>query len=214
MNKPSAQSGFSLIELVISLVVIMVMLSVAIINLTSPRRYSADDQARKLSDFLDEARQMALNQKSTFRVEIDKTKNQLTLIDEGDDKTTASDDAIVKTQPISGQVVIGVQPASVAAGPVLTSPVPAPSYASSTYPLSSGDQKITMRFRLNGEVLDAGTDNVGTGSIPTGATLYVTTAPSSGVPDVIRAVTVLGTSGDTSIYKCSFASGVCGGWYR
>lgn len=213
MNKSSAQSGFSLIELVIALVVITVMISVAIFNLTSPRRYSADDQARKLTDFLDEARQFALNQKSTFRVEIDKTKNQLTLIDEGD-KTTATDDAIVKTQPISGQVVIGVQPASVAAGPVLTSPVPLPAYATSTYPLSSGDQKITLRFRLNGEVLDAGTDSIGTGSIPTGATIYVTTAPTGGNPDVIRAVTVLGTSGDTSIYKCSFTAGVCGGWYR
>lgn len=211
MNEPRGQAGFSLIELIVVLLVMTVMLSIAIISQSSPRKFAADDQARKLSDFFDEARQKALNQKNTFRVEINKTKSQLTLIDENDN-TTAADDKIIKTQPFSGGAAVGVQPASVLAGPSTTSPIPVPSYVSSTYPLSSGDQKMTMRFRINGQVLDAGTDNIGTGSIPTGATVYITSGGTS--PDVIRAVTVLGTSGDTSIYKCRFASGICGSWFK
>lgn len=214
MNESSSEAGFSLVELVIVLAVMTVMTAIAIINLSSPRKYSADDQARKIVDFLDEARQKALNQKNTFRVEINKTKNQLTLIDENDN-TTAADDQIIKFQPLSSQVVVGVQPSNVTSGPATTSPIPVSAYASSTYPLSSGEQKITMRFRLNGEVLDVGTDNTGTGSIATGATVFVTTAPTAAAsPDVIRAVTVLGTSGDTGIYKCKFTSGVCGNWYK
>jgi prepilin-type N-terminal cleavage/methylation domain-containing protein len=202
--------GFSIIEVLLVISVLAILSTVAIISFWSTRKYSADDQAKKLIDVFDEARQKALNQRKTFRVEINKTQNELRLIDEGDDATTANDDVVLKKSQLSGQVVVGSAPGNVSGAPTASSPIPVPAYAMSSYPLSSGDEKITLRFKRNGQVVDAGTDHIGTGSLSSGATIYVySTTPSVTNPDVIRAVTVLGTTGDTSLYKCRFVSNSC-----
>lgn len=214
MKKPAAQKGFSIAELLITMTILAVVSAVAIFSLSAPQKFAVDDQARRLVDMLDEARQKSLNQKTTFRVEINKTKSQITLIDENK-SDTADDDAIVRSQPFSRQVVVAAKPNNVTTGPATTSPIPVPAYATSTYPLSSGNEKITFRFKTNGEVVTAGTDHIGTGSLPNGATIYIhSTTPSTANPELIRAVTVLGTSGDTSIYRCKFVLGVCGNWSR
>lgn len=214
MQNLSSQKGFSIVELLVAMAILVVLTSIAIFSLSAPRKFSVDDQSKRLVDMLDEARQKSLNQKTTFRVEINKTKNQITLIDENA-SGSADDDKIVRSQPLTSQVIVGIKPGNVTTGPTTTSPIAVPQYAGSNYPLSNGDEKITFRFKTNGEVVDAGTDNIGTGSQPNGATIYVhSTTPSVANPELIRAVTVLGTSGDTSIYKCKFVSGVCGNWTR
>lgn len=214
MKKVSRQKGFSIVELLIAMAVLVIVTAIAVFSIAGTGKFSVDDQARRLVDMFDEARQKALNQRTTFRVEINKTKSQLTLIDEnkpGD----ASDDKIVRTQPLTSRVVVAAKPGNVTTGPTATSPISAPAYSTSTYPLSSGNEKITLRFKTNGEVVDAGTDDTGTGSQPNGAIIYIhSITPSVANPDQIRAVTVLGTSGDTSIYKCKFVLGVCGNWTR
>ncbi len=211
----SKQSGFSLLELVIVITVTIIITTVAVVAYSTGKKHSADDQARQIADILDEARQKALNQRTTFRVEINKTRNRIRLIDEKT-ATTATDDVEVKSVQLSSQTTIGPIAPNVTATPTATSPIPVASYSSSTYPLSSGDQKITLRFRKNGQVVDVGTDTVGTGSIVNGMTIYVYPKTASGVnPDVVRALTVLGTSGDTSLLKCKFdANNRCAGWTR
>lgn len=204
-----------MVELIIVISVLTILSTIAVVTFWSTRKYSADDQAKKIIDVFDEARQKALNQRKTFRVEINKTKRELRLIDEGDDVTTANDDKILNKYKLSSQVVVGAPPNNVTGKPTATTPINVPAYANSTYPLSSGDEKITLRFKRNGQVVDAGTDNIGTGSLMNGATIYVySTTPSISNPDVIRAVTVLGTTGDTSLYKCKFISSACGNWSR
>lgn len=215
MAQISNQKGFSIVEMLIVLAVVVVLSAMAVMTLSNPKKYVADDQAKNLIDILDEARQKSLNQRKTFRVEVNKTKKEVRLIDEGTDTTTASDDTILKRYQISEQVVIGSAPSNVTGAPTATSPIPVQTYSSSTYPLSSGDQKITLRFTRTGRVVDAGTDNIGTGSIMSGATIYVhSITPSATTPDVIRAVTVLGTTGDTSLFKCKFVSGSCTNWSK
>jgi prepilin-type N-terminal cleavage/methylation domain-containing protein len=216
IRNSSSQAGVSMIEVLIVLAVLAILSTIAVISFWSGRKYSADDQAKKIIDIFDEARQKALNQRKTFRVEINKTKSEVRLIDEGPDiNPVATDDVILKRIPISGQVGIGAAPSNVSGAPTATSPIPVPAYASSTYPLSSGDEKITLRFRRNGQVVDVGTDNIGSGSLMNGATIYVySNTPSLSNPDVIRAITVLGTTGDTSLYKCKFTSSTCGNWSR
>lgn len=209
------QSGFSLVELLIVISVLAILSAIAIITFWDSRKYSADDQAKRIIDIFDEARQKALNQRKTFRVEINKTKNELRLIDEGQNATTASDDVILKKLPLSSQVVIGSAPSNVTGAPTASSPIPVPSYTNSTYPLSSGDEKITLRFKRTGQVVDTGSDHIGTGSLITGATIYIySKTPSVTNPDVIRAVTILGTTGDTSLFKCQFVSSRCTNWKR
>ncbi|MBS1794553.1 MAG: hypothetical protein JSS81_11900 [Acidobacteria bacterium] len=215
MKKFSSQTGASVVEVLIVVAVLAILTTVALVSYTSTRKYSADEQARKIIDVFDEARQKALNQRKTFRVEINRTKSELRLIDEGSNATTANDDTILKKFQISSLVVVGSAPPNVTGAPTATTPINVPSYASSTYPLSNGEEKITLRFKRNGQVVDAGTDNVGTGSVMNGATIYVySRTPSVNSPDVIRAVTVLGTTGDTSLYKCTFTAGSCGNWSR
>jgi len=215
MKKTPSQAGFSVIELIIVISVLAILSTIAVVTFWSSRKYSAEDQARKIIDVFDEARQKALNQRKTFRVEINKTKNELRLIDEGEDVSTANDDKILKKYKFTNQVVIGNPPNNVSGKPTATTPINPPQYATSSYPLSSGDEKITLRFKRNGQVVDAGNDNIGTGSLMSGATIYVySTTPSITNPDVIRAVTVLGTTGDTSLYKCKFISSACGNWSR
>jgi len=214
--KPS-QAGFSLVEMIIVMMVMIILSVVAFTAFSTPRKYAPEDQAKRLVDIFDEARQKALNQRKTFRVEINKTKNEIRLIDEGTEiDPVVTDDRIIKTVPITGSVSLGVTPENIVGSPPSTSPIPVPTYASSNYPLSNGDQKITLRFRRNGRVNNAGNDNIGSGSTTTGATIYVTSnTPSSNSPDIIRAVTLLGTSGDSSVYKCQFDNyGRCGNWSR
>jgi prepilin-type N-terminal cleavage/methylation domain-containing protein len=215
MKNTSSQSGFSLAEVLVVIVVLAILACMAVMSFWNFRKYSADDQAKKIVDIFDEARQKALNQRKTFRVEINRTTQEVRLIDEGSDASTAADDVILKRVLISGQVLIGAAPPNVSGAPTATTPINVPTYATSTYPLSSGDDKITLRFKRNGQVVDAGTDNIGTGSLMNGATIYIySRTPSVSNPDVIRAVTVLGTTGDTSLYKCRFTSSTCGGWSR
>ena len=215
MSKIQNEKGFSIAELVIVLTVLTIFSTLAIMGLSSARKYSSDTQARTVVDFFDEARQKALNQRRTFRVEINKTKKQLLLIAENEPEN-ANDDAIIKRSTFSSDVVINVKPTSVSAGPTTSSPAPEMAFASSGYPLSNGDEKITLRFKRNGQVTDAGTDNIGTGSVVTGSTIYIhSNKPTAANPDIIRAVVLLGTTGDTSIYKCSYATAsVCGNWKR
>lgn len=215
MEKMSKQSGVSLVELIIVILVVIILSTVAVVSYSTNRKYSADDQAKQIIDILDEARQKALNQRTVFRVEINKTRNRIRLIDEND-PALANDDVEIKSIPLFTQATIGAMPPNVTSTPSQTSPVPVGTYASSTYPLSSGDEKITLRFKRNGQVVDAGTDSIGTGSVVNGMTMFVYSKTVAGVnPDVIRAVTVLGTSGDTSLFRCQFnTAGICGNWKR
>lgn len=201
--------------MLIVITVIVILSTVAVVSFMSSRKLTADQQAKLIVDFFDEARQKALNQRKTFRVEINRTKSEIRLIDEGSNQASADDDWIVKSAPLSPQVVVGEAPSNISGAPSATTPIPVRTYTSSSYPLSNGDTKLTFRFRRNGQVVDAGNDNIGTGSMMNGATIYVRSkTPSVNAPDVIRAVTVLGTTGDTSVYRCRFTAGTCGNWAR
>lgn len=193
----------------------LIFAAMAINSFSSVRKYKADDQAMLLVDILNEARQSALNNRRTFRVEINRTKRRITLINE-EASGNAADDRIVKTVALKTLVSVGETPSNILAAPTTTSPIPVLAYVSSNYPLSNGDEKITLRFARNGRVLDTGTDNAGAGSTMRGATIYIFTNKESSVkPEIIRAVTVLQTTGDTAILKCSFdVNDKCGNWKR
>lgn len=209
------QDGLTLLELIMVISVMSILSTFAIMSLSAPRKYYADDQAVRIVNIFNEARQMALNQRRVFRVELNRTKNEIILINENA-TNTANDDEIVKRVSFNNDIVINDQPSEVITAPPTTSPAPVLVYSSSNYPLSSGNEKITLRFRRDGQVVDAGNNNTGGGSLITGATIYIyTVSPTTSKPDVIRAVTLLGPSSGTAIYKCIFnTAGKCGSWVR
>lgn len=214
MNSSFSQKGFSLIEVLLVLMILSIFIALAIPSFRSARKFNADDQAMLMVDIFDEARQSAMNQRKTFRVEINKTKNQVTLINEKGSAST-TDDEVVKQIQNKSFVKVGEIPNNILNAPTTTSPIPVLSPVTSNYPLSSGDEKITLRFAKNGLVMDTGTNNTGNGSIPRGATIYVfSNKEGTATPEIIRAVTVLQTSGDSSILKCTFNNGRCGNWRK
>jgi hypothetical protein len=192
----------------------------AVMTVSSTTRSTAETQALQLADMYQEARQRALSQRTTFRVEINATKRVIRLIDEKIAGYPA-DDQVVKFTNFHGDgVFIGSAPSNAATGPTELSPVPAITFTTSTHPLSTGDSVATLRFIRNGTVTNAGTNAAGAGAIVTGATINVwsknpndnSTTPTVG--QVIRAVTVLGSTGLTRMWKCNLSGSSCTAWTK
>lgn len=222
MKNPRDKSaaGFSVLEMMAVVSIIIIMTTFALLSLTAEKLYDTDKQAIYITDLLQEARQRSLSQRNTVRVEINKTKKQIRLIDEKK-PNTSTDDVLVKSIAyMSDDVLIGTAPSNMSASPVELTPVPNISFTTSTHPLSSGNQVAVMRFLKNGNVTNAGTNDLGAGAVPTGATIYVWSkfpsdaSPTPTVAQIFRAVTVLAASGSTRLWKCTVTSGNCDEWVR
>ena len=215
MKNKDLQKGFALVEMLVIVIILCLFVTFAIISFSGSRKFAVDDQANVIADTFAEARQYSLNQRRVFRVEINRTKNAVVLIDENE-PTIVTDDQIVKSTAFRSSVTIGTIPGNILSAPTTSSPIPVLDYVRSTYPLSLNDEKITLRFNRDGRVLDPGTNDVGAGSIMRGATIYLfANKEQTTTPEIIRAVTVLQTSGDISILKCKFDSNnKCGNWAR
>ena len=73
-----SEAGFSLAELLVVMSIMIVMTSVSLYYLYSHERiYMPDEQSSHFIDMLQEARQRALTQKVTMRVELDLTDDDL-----------------------------------------------------------------------------------------------------------------------------------------
>jgi prepilin-type N-terminal cleavage/methylation domain-containing protein len=220
MQNKKNQSGFSLMELIMVVVIVMILSTFTLITLRSTQLLVIDNQGKQIIDVLDEARQKAMNQRQTMRVEINRTRNQIRLIDEND-PALANDDIEVKRFGLSADINVGTTPNNITSNPATTSPIPVANYQTSNYQLSPGEEKITLRFRRNGQVSNSETDL----SLVSGVTIFLATnkltntANNNGNPSskplMVRAVTVLGGSGDTSLMKCVInASGDCTTWVK
>jgi prepilin-type N-terminal cleavage/methylation domain-containing protein len=215
------EAGFSLIELIIVVLVISILAVLSIMSFKGEKKYLADHEALIVLDLLNEAKQRALTQHETMRVEINKTKNTITLITENT-AGNASDDQIIKSLPLQHQnyVTFEKAPTNVSNSPVDSAPVPALTFAASTHPLSLSDQVATLRFNQTGTVFNAGSNSVGANATSTGATIYFwmpnysSSGQVLGTGNVIRAITLLGSTGTTKYWKCPVPNntGQCANW--
>lgn len=220
-KRKKKENGFSIIELIIVLLIVSILSILAVLSVKSEKKYLADTQAFKINDILHEARQRALTQRETMRVEINKTRNNVRLITENE-PGNADDDQEVRSIKLEApaDIVIGDPPQNVSGAPSEMSPTPTITFKVSTHPLSITDTVATLRFTTTGKVLDAGSNSIGTNSAMTGATIYVWSPEYSnaGQPlvsgNVIRAITVQGASGITGYWKCPVANSNCGNWTR
>lgn len=215
------EQGFSLIELVIVVLIISILSVISIISFKGEKKYLADDQAYKILDILNEARQRALTQHETMRVEFNKTKNIVQLISEnapGD----AADDQVIKSLSLAdtAYVIVGVTPTNVNTAPSEMSPTPVLNFKQSKHPLSLADSVATLRFVTNGTVLDAGSNKIGANAAITGATIYIWSPNYSknntplNTGNIIRAIMVQGTSGLSRYTKCALVNNRCGNWLQ
>ena len=214
----SSEQGFSLIELLVAIILLAVLATFAFLGTSSNKLFAADTQAMAIMDVLQEARQKALTQGQTLRVELNDTKKLIRLIDENN-TTVGSDDSIIVTKNFDPTTTVGVKPANInpvgGIVPQSTSPIPEIQYTQTTYPLSANDKVKTLRFLKTGEVVDAGTDNLGTGAISSGVTIYVYNGPSGSKSSVVRAITLSGITAVSQLYKCQTNSqGICTTWVK
>lgn len=215
----SSEQGFSLIELLVVIILITIVVTFAFLGNSSKRLFGADNQALAIIDILQEARQLSLTEGKTLRVEINDTKKLIRLIDENNTNSTASDDKVISSSNFDPAVTVGTKPTNVnsVTGPFPPSSTPAPEiqYSQTNYPLSATDKVKTLRFLKTGEVVDAGTDNLGAGALTSGVTIYVYNGAAGGKSDVIRAITVSGITGVAQFFKCQMnAQGVCSVWVK
>lgn len=206
MNEPTktqpktSQSGYSLPELLIVMIVIGILSLFSILYFTSARRlYRVEDQALQVVDIFQEAKLRALNERQTMRVEINTVKNAVILIDENSAAAGDSDDREVKRISLAstGDVRVGPRPANISTNPSEPTPVQPVVFAPSSHPLTTGNSVGVVRFTSNGTVLNAGTNSTGAGATMTGATVFVW-KPKAGATtnsEMTRGITILGSTG-------------------
>lgn len=212
-----SESGFSVIEILVVVGIIGIMSSIAIFYATSHKKaYQPDDQALMLADMLQEARQRALTQRRTMRVEINLATNTAKLYDENANATTSSDDVVVKAMNLfaPANVKVDTRPSQIAYNPAELAPVPNALFKPSVYTPSISQSVCTIRFLANGSAVDAGTNATGAGAVPTGVTLHIWAPKKTDTTqsDIARSITVLGATGVIRLWEFDPSSAAANKW--
>ncbi|MCB1023135.1 MAG: prepilin-type N-terminal cleavage/methylation domain-containing protein [Acidobacteria bacterium] len=199
------ETGFSLVELLIVFTIISIMSGAALFFLAGNKKlYQADDEALKIVDIMQEARQRSLTQRETMRVEIDLTSNMVRLIDENT-VTTANDDTVVRSVALAdqGSVSVSTRPSEITDNPPEPFPVPTMQFKLSSYPTSNAHNVATIRFQSNGMIVDAGNNPTGAGAISVGATVHVWSKKDAESDSLLvaRAITVIGSTGSVRLWE-------------
>lgn len=204
-KQKNPESGFSIIELLIVLIISSIMLAVTgYYFMAHQKLYKPDDQALKIIDILQEARQRSLTQRETVRVEIDLTDNIIRLIDENT-PTTETDDREIRRTTLHAQTEVKLQtrPDDISYNPPETLPAPTAVFTSSIYPSSSSHSVCTIRFQSNGTVMNAGSTAIGGGATVTGVSLHIW-SPKKTNPneaDIARSITIIGSTGSIRMWE-------------
>jgi prepilin-type N-terminal cleavage/methylation domain-containing protein len=218
-SEKDKEKGFSLVELIIVMLMVSILSVLTLMAFRGDEKFLADSQAYSMLDVLNEAKQRALTQHETIRVEINTTNNKIRIIAENN-AGDASDDVEIRSVQLEhpAYVAYSTSPTNIAASPLDSAPIPIIVFKTSTHPLSIGEQVATLRFLQNGNVMDAGSNAVSTNSVMTGATIFVWMPEysSSGTPlssgGVIRAISVFGSTGSTKYWRCEVVAGQCTTW--
>lgn len=194
-----------MVELLIVLAVITILLGISLFYLSGHERlYRPDEQALKIIDVFQEARQRSLTQRETMRVEIDLTDNVVRLIDENL-PNTVDDDRVLRNITLApqAQVKLTSRPPDISTNPVEIMPVPAAQFRPSIYPPSSAHNVCTFRFLRNGSVVNEGTDAVGSNATTTGVTLFIWSPKPNNAneSEIARAITVIGATGSVRFWE-------------
>ncbi len=206
----SSEQGFTLVEILIVLIIMAIMGGITGYYLSAHQTlYKPDEQASKIVDLLQQARQFSLTKRETMRVEIDLTDKIARLYDENDPALGAADDELVRQITLSdpNDVKLDLRPVNVSANPPENIPVTSAVFVPSVYPPSSTHQVCTLRFKSNYQVVDEA-------GVPTGVTLHIW-SPNKANPndaDIARAITIIGTTGSVRLWEYDFGSTAANKW--
>lgn len=211
--------GFSVIELLVVVVVMLVLAGFAVISLRGRSLYDSDDQAYIVLDYLKEARQRAITQREIMRVEINRDTGIIRLINENGSATANDDVEIRRTQfsAVKG-IVFDRAPLNITTAPTEATPVASLAFQASNHPSSTPDFVGVLRFQPNGTVMNAGNTATGSNASVTGVTIFFWNPIKNGSGaatnngQIIRAITVIGSSGNTRYLLCPLSGSTCPAW--
>ncbi len=211
------EHGYSIIELLLVVGILAIMSTVALFYASAHKKlYEPDEQALQLSDMFQEARQRALTQRRTMRVEVNLATNIARLYDENTNSTSSSDDFLIRALSLfsSNRVRVDTRPAEIAYNPPEAMPVPTAVYAPSVYTPSVSQNALTVRFLANGSAVNAGTNATGAGAVPTGVSLHIWSpnASNNAQSDIARCITVLGSTGVIRLWEFDRNSSATNKW--
>lgn len=203
-KKRRSESGFSIIELVIVLVIIAILSAISLPYIYNYKKlYKSEDQSLKVMDLMREAAQLALTRRRLMRFELDLTDNAVLIID-GNGPGPA-DDTQIKSIPL--EPVREIRMDQIPAG--VTKPVP-PNYTDIAFVADItghlvGGSTVTghtvwqIGFLPDGSV-------VNTANVPVSANIYIWPPVTAGSgtarnPKEIRAITMFGGSGAIRYWK-------------
>jgi type II secretory pathway pseudopilin PulG len=198
----NSQSGFSIIELMIVVIVMMIMTGVVVFSFRgSKRSYAADDEAAKVLSFFREAYQRALTQRQAQRITIDPANKMIRLTDIG--LLTGGDEITINRGVLNSTVTL-VRP--VISGNPLTVP-PAPyNYPAVDF---SSNTALDIYFLADGSVTNAAGFN-SSSFAPVSFTIFLAPSQetvtqagqtSSNSGNLIRAVTLFGPTGSVRLWR-------------
>lgn len=202
--RQSEMRGFSLLEIIIVLVITSILTAMSLPYIYNYKRlYKSEDQSLVIMDLMREASQLALTRRRLIRFEIDRTANQILIID-GNEPGPA-DDREIKAIPMepAGEIRMDQIPIGV------TRPNP-PNYNDVAFVADTighlrgnttivGNTVWQIGFLLDGSVVNMA-------NIPVSATLYVWAPITPGSPNPrntreVRAITMFGGSGAVRYWK-------------
>jgi Tfp pilus assembly protein FimT len=216
-NAGTHESGFSVLELLAVVSVIAIMGTMVLFYATAHKKaFQPDEEALQLADMLQEGRQRALTERRAMRVEINLTTNTARLYDENRDATVATDDVLLRAVTLfaANNVRVDTRPSEIGYNPPESLPVNNAVFRASVYTPSLGQNVCTIRFLANGTAVDAGTNAVGAGAVPTGLTLHIW-SPNKRDPsqsDIARSLTVLGATGVVRLWEFDHSSTATNKW--
>lgn len=204
-NKAKNHDGFSLPELLLMAMIIVILTTVSLFFLTAQEKlYNVDEQSLLIVDIFQEARQRSLTQREVMRVELDLEENIARLIDENETGDATDDDLVREVALLRNNLVrIDRNPTNVGTVPPEPLPIPLAQYRGSLHPLSAGHNVATFRFMLNGTIEDAGTNAAGSGSVTKGATIFIWKPKDANEnqSDLTRSITILGATGSVRMWS-------------
>ena len=198
IETPGSEDGFSLIELLIVIAMVVILTTISVFALRSSKRsYAPDDEANQIVSFFREAHQRAISQRQTQRVTIDRVNLVVRLMDEG--LLPGGDEVEIIRGKLNGTVAM-TQPSI---GGTLIPLPPAPyNYNAAVFTASVAQ----YRFRADGSVVDPLGNSVS-------ATFYFTPIDMNDQSQtLVRGVTLFGPSGSTRAWKYDGAKFISGAW--